>query len=46
MSYLLLYYVIFFLMSETLEALYFAELDVTEFVECFENLEKDHEISE
>ena len=35
-------YVIFFFMSETSEALYFTESDVTEFVECFENLEKDY----
>ena len=39
-------YVISFLTSETSKALYFTESDVTEFVEHFENLEKDHEISE
>ena len=39
-------YVIFFFMSEISKALYFAESDVTEFVKCFENFKKDHEMSE
>jgi len=33
-------------MPETSEASYFRESDVTEFVKHFENLEKDHEMSE
>ena len=33
-------------MLRTSEASYFAESDVIKFVECFENLEKNHEMSE
>ena len=40
------HYVISFLMLKTSEASYFSELNVIKFVECFENLEKNHEMSE
>ena len=38
-------YVVSFFMLRTSETLYFAESNVIKFVECFENLKKNHEIS-
>ena len=43
---LTVHYVISFLTFRTSEASYFTKSDVIKFVEHFENLRKDHEMSE